>query len=130
MNIVSISGRLVYEPEIKYTSNQKPYISTRIAVDRHDQNKTTDFFVVRIYGKGAEFVKKYFHKGDPIEVTGKLQTESYTKQDGTKVEGVFIFVNECGFTLSKSQGKPQTSETPAETPAEQTAPSDDVPFEI
>lgn len=124
MNTVIITGRLVYEPEMKQTKNGTNYISTRIAVDRRDQNKTTDFFVVRIYGKAAEFVSKYFKKGDPIEITGKLQTESYTKQDGTKVEETFIFANEVGFTLSKAASKPTAAESAP------TAPSSDVPFEI
>lgn len=122
MNIVSISGRLVYEPELKTTKNGTSYVSTRVAVDRHDQNKTTDFFSVRVYGKGAEFVSKYFRKGDPIEVTGKLQTESYTKQDGTKVDGVFIYASECGFTLSKKEA---SASAPAPEPS-----ASDVPFEI
>lgn len=128
MNIVAIVGRLVYEPEIKYTSNQKPYISTRVAVDRHDQNKTTDFFSVRIYGKGAEFMSKYFHKGDPIEVNGKLQTESYTKQDGTKADGVYIFANEVGF-VPKSVQQKSDAPVPAE-PVNAEPVNNDVPFEI
>ena len=126
MNIVSIVGRLVYEPEMKQSKNGTNYISTRVAVDRHDQNKTTDFFSVRVYGKGAEFVNKYFKKGDPIEVTGKLQTESYTKQDGTKVDGVYIFANEVGFVPKSVQ---QRSDEPA--PAEPaTNAKSDMPFEI
>lgn len=44
MNQVLLTGRLVYEPEIKETSTGKKYISTRLAVGRNDKNKTTDFF--------------------------------------------------------------------------------------
>lgn len=124
MNIVSISGRLVYEPELKTTSNGTNYMSSRIAVERHDKDKNTDFFTFRAYGKSAEFIKKYFHKGYPVELSGKLQTSSYEKQDGTKVNETYIFVSEVGFVL-KSQTENQT-QAPAEGP--QTDPS--LPFEI
>ena len=107
MNICAIVGRLVYEPEMKQTKNGTNYVSTRIAVERHDQNKTTDFFTVRTYGKTSEFIVKYFHKGDPIEVSGELQTESYTRQDGTKVDGVFILISKVGFVPQKAQAKPE-----------------------
>ena len=44
MNSINISGRLVYEPEVKTTQSGVTYLSTRIAVNRNDKNKTTDFF--------------------------------------------------------------------------------------
>jgi len=128
MNICAVVGRLVYDLEVKVTRNGTNYVSTRIAVDRHDQNKTTDFFTIRAYGKTSEFMVKYFRKGDPIEVTGELQTESYTKSDGTKVEGVFILVSKVGFVPQKSQAKPEAAEAPVEAPSEPV--KGDLPFEI
>lgn len=124
MNNVSISGRLVYEPEIKYTANGTAYLSSRIAVDRHDKDKNTDFFTIRAWGKTAEFVTKYFHKGSPVEIIGKLQTNSYENQEGKKVTDTFILANEVGFVL-KSE-----SQAPTEAPAEAPKSGSDVPFEI
>lgn len=112
MNNVNIIGRLVYEPELKYTQSGVTYLPMRIAVDRHDKNKTTDFFSAKAWNKTAEFVSKYFHKGDPIEITGKLLTESYTKQDGTKVTDVYINASEVGFTMTQKSGKSEAEPMP------------------
>lgn len=101
MNQVNVTGRLVYEPELKTTQSGTSVLSTRIAVSRNDKDKTTDFFNLKAWKSSAEFISKYFHKGDPIEVSGRLQTESYEKQDGTKVSDVYILVGEVGFVLSR-----------------------------
>ena len=116
MNNLSISGRLVYEPEIKFTNNQTPLIRTRIAVDRHDRNKTTDFFSVLIWDKKAEFVKTYFKKGDPIEITGKLQTQNYTKSDGTNVNEVIIYATEVGFCMTRNADNADARQTREDAP--------------
>ena len=116
MNNINISGRLAYEPEMKTTSNGTNYVSERIAVNRNDKNKTADFFNIKIWGKTAEFVVKYFHKGDPIEITGKLQTESYERQDGTKVNDVYIFVTEVNFCLTPKNGGGDTRQTREDAP--------------
>lgn len=126
MNQVIISGRLVYEPELKSTQSGTAYLSTRLAVARNDKDKTTDFLTIRAWTKTAEFIKHYFHKGDPIEIVGKVQTSSYTKQDGTKVDEVYIFVTEAGFVLSKGEAKP-TEASKAPTRPE---PSGELPFEV
>lgn len=101
MNNVSISGRLVYEPEIKELQSGKKKLPMRIAVGRNDKNKTTDFFSVHAWDSTAEFIVKYFHKGDPIEVTGKLRTDAFEKQDGTKVQETYVLVTEVNFVLAK-----------------------------
>ena len=91
MNSVNLVGRMVYEPELKTTQSGTNYLPLRLAVSRNDKDKTTDFFSAKAWGKTAEFISKYFHKGDPIAVTGKLQVDSYEKQDGTKVSEVYSF---------------------------------------
>ncbi len=122
MNVIAISGRLVYEPEVKKTANEVVYLPLRIAVDRHDKNKTTDFFSCKAWNKTADFIGKYFHKGDAIEIMGKLQTDSYEKSDGTKVTEVYINVSEVSFPLSS------TKKEPAE--AKEEIKADNLPFEI
>ena len=123
MNSINITGRLVYEPEIKTTTNGTTVLSNRIAVNRNDKNKTTDFFNIKIWGKSAEFVAKYFKKGDPIELTGRLQTESYEKQDGTKVNDVVIFVTETNFCLSSKNGGGDTRQSREDAPRDAREPS-------
>lgn len=125
MNSITISGRLVYQPEAKTTSTGSTVLKTRIAVERHDKNKTTDFINVQAWNKTAELIVKYFNKGDGIEITGKLQTESYEKQDGTKVSDVFIYITEIGFPLSK-----RTDAEPQRRPTAQPSEAQDTPIEI
>lgn len=132
MNNISITGRLVYEPELKTTQNGATFMSNRIAVNRADKNKTTDFFNVQAWNKTAEFIYKYFSKGDPIEISGRLQTESYEKKDGTKVNDVVIVALDVNFTLGKAAAAPAPAPAPAEP---QSAPAPDysgegLPFEI
>lgn len=132
MNNISITGRLVYEPELKTTQNGATFMSNRIAVNRADKNKTTDFFNIQAWNKTAEFIYKYFSKGDPIEISGRLQTESYEKKDGTKVNDVVIVALDVNFTLSKATAAPAPAPAPAEP---QSSPAPDysgegLPFEI
>lgn len=117
MNQVNVTGRLVYEPELKTTQSGTSVLSTRIAVSRNDKDKTTDFFNIKAWKGTAEFISKYFHKGDPIEVSGRLQTESYEKQDGTKVNEVVIVAYDVGFVLLR---KSEAEKAP-------TAPSKEIP---
>ena len=122
MNIVILSGRLVYEPECKTTNDGKVYLSTRLAVSRNDKAKTTDFLTVRAWESNARFIQSYFHKGDPIEIVGKMQTSSYEKQDGTKVVDTYVVIDRVEFTLQK-RSEPVTSQgeipaTPGNLPFE------------
>ena len=121
MNISILSGRLVYEVELKETDNGKKYLSTRIAVPRNDKDKTTDFFNFRAWGNTAEFIAKYFKKGDPITVIGELRNSSYEKKDGTKVETSFVEATKVEFVPRASRS--EESATAAE-------PKGDLPFEI
>ena len=124
MNNVIISGRIANELSIKELGDKKK-LSIRIAVPRNDKNKTADFFNAQAWNNNAEFINKYFHKGDPIELTGKLRTDNYEKQDGTKVYETYILVSEAGFTLSK--GKTEAAGNTAPNAAPETG---SLPFEI
>lgn len=122
MNSVILVGRMVYEPEIKTTKSGTAYLPMRIAVDRKDKDRNTDFINCKAWGKTAEFVGKYFHKGDPIEIQGRLQTESYEKSDGTKVNETVVMIFEVGF-VPKAKGERtaepgDSSEVPVELPFE------------
>ncbi len=82
MNSVELSGRLVRDPEVRYTSDQMCIASFTLAVDRHDKNKNTDFPSIKAFGRLGETVEKYCKKGKPIEVRGTLQTGSYEGKNG------------------------------------------------
>lgn len=127
MNTVAISGRLVYEPEIRLTTSGASFLSTRIAVNRNDKNKTSDFFNVKAWNSTAKFIGQYFHKGDPIEIRGRLETSYMEKQDGTKSTETYILADEVSFCLrpiERDQAPKPTTET--EAPKEESVISESI----
>ena len=127
MNQVLLVGRMVFDPEMKQTNNGTSYVPVRVAIDRRDKEKTTDFISCRAWGKTAEFISKYFHKGDPIEIIGRLQSESYEKQDGTKVSGMVVIIDNVNFVPRTTSGQEQ-KQKPYEP--NQTKDEDGLPFEV
>ena len=90
MNRVNLVGRLARDPEVRYSQGQNPTAVARftLAVDRRfkrDGEANADFISCIAFGKTAEFIEKYFFKGMRLGGSGRIQTGSYTKQDGTKV---------------------------------------------
>ena len=87
MNVVVLIGRLVRDPEIRYTSGQTQtaIANFRIAVDRRFKREgqpDADFFTASAFGKMAEFVGKYFHQGSKIVIQGRIQNDNYTDKNG------------------------------------------------
>ena len=91
MNKVVLIGRLTADPEVRYTQGDQPMCiaSYRLAVERRGKKvegqQSADFISIKAFGKGGEFAEKYLHKGMRICVAGRIQTGSYTRQDGQKV---------------------------------------------
>lgn len=126
MNKVELVGRLTKDVELKTTSNETAYCNFTLAVDRRfkDANgeRQTDFINCVAWRQTAEFIKKYFRKGNRIGVCGSIQARSYEK-DGQKVFVTEVLVEEAEFVESqtKTESAPQ-----AEAPQE----SGNLPFEI
>lgn len=107
MNTVALIGRLTADPEIRYTQSGKAVASYRLAVDREFKSEgqpTADFIPCVAWGRNAEFVQKYLHKGMKIGVTGRIQTGSYKKDDGSTVYTTDIIVDNHHFCESKGGG--------------------------
>ena len=119
MNKAIIIGRLVADPEIRYTQGNEPIAIARyrLAVDRRfkkEGEQTADFIPCIAFSKLAEFAKNYLKKGTKIAVVGRIQTSNYTNKDGQKVYTTDIVVEECEFAESKAasgtvQTNPQTA---------------------
>lgn len=124
-------GRLTKDVELKTTSNQTSYCNFTIAVDRRfkDANgeRQTDFINCVAWRQTAEFIGKYFHKGNRIGVCGSIQTRSYEK-DGQKVFVTEVMVEEAEFV--ESQIKTESTPAPQAEPTPAPEPSGDLPFEI
>ena len=87
MNTIIIMGRFTRDPEIRYSQDNKPIARVSIAVDRRYKQEgqpEADFFNLVGFGKTAEFIEKYFHKGMKALVTGELRNNNYTDKDGIK----------------------------------------------
>lgn len=103
LNIAALMGRLTADPELRTTQSGLSVISFRIAVDRNTADSSgsrqTDFIDIVAWRGTAEFVCKYFTKGQMIAVNGSIQTRSYEDKQGNKrtvVEVVAANVNFCG----------------------------------
>jgi single-strand DNA-binding protein len=108
MNKVILLGRLTRDPEVRYSQSDNSTATARfsLAVNRKfknaEGNYDADFINCVAFGKIAEFIEKYFNKGDMIALTGRIQTGSYTNKDGVKVYTTDVVVEEVEFTGGKS----------------------------
>lgn len=112
MNHVVLMGRLTKDPEIRYTNSGKTVGSFSIAVNRRfksDGQPEADFFNCVTFGKQAEFVEKYLHKGTKILLDGEVQNNNYKDKDGVTHYSVSIIVDEIEFAESKSQNNNSAS---------------------
>jgi len=107
MNKVILMGRLTRDPEVRYSQGERATAVARftLAVDRifkRDGESNADFINCVAFGQRAEFAEKYFRQGLKIAITGRIQTGSYVKQDGTKVYTTDVVVEEQEFAESKA----------------------------
>ena len=105
MNKVILIGRLVADPELKNLESGLAVARYRLAVDRKykkDNERQADFINCVTFGKSAEFVERYLHKGTKIAVTGRLHTGSYEK-DGQTHYTTDVIVEEHEFCESRQQ---------------------------
>ena len=107
MNSVSLVGRLARDPEVRYTPSQMAVARFTVAVDRPftrdngGDQQTADFISCVAFGKTAEFIERYFTKGRPIGITGRIQTGSYTNKDGAKVYTTDVVAERVEFVGNK-----------------------------
>lgn len=109
MNSVNLTGRFTRDPEVRYADSGTSIARFTLAVDRRFKQEggpQADFPNCVAFGKTAEFIEKYFSKGMKVELCGRIQTGSYTKEDGTKVYTTDVVAESVGFAESKaaSQG--------------------------
>lgn len=108
MNIVILQGRHTKDPEIKTANSGTSIANCSIAVDRSytpkGEEKKTDFFNLVAFGATADFIGKYFQKGDGIIVTGEIQNRSWEDKDGNKRYATDIIVNKVDFPMGKNSG--------------------------
>lgn len=110
MNKVTIIGRLTKDPEIRYTTGEKSTAVAKwsIAVDRRfkkEGGQEADFFDCTAFGKTAEFMEKYFHKGMKMALVGRLEQSVWKDKDGKNRSSVGITVEEVEFCEKKGEAQ-------------------------
>lgn len=115
MNKVLLIGRLTRDPEIRYSQNNTAIARYTLAVDRMVKNseQSADFIRCVCFNKTAEFAKQYFYKGKKIAITGRIQTGSYTDQEGKTVYTTDIVVENQEFCESRSASSAAPSAQPS-----------------
>lgn len=110
LNKIVLMGRLVRDPELRYTQSQTPVASFSLACerDRKNQNgeKETDFIDCSAWRHTADFISKYITKGTLIVVEGRLQIRSFTDKNGNKRTTPEIVVDNAYFSESKRRSDP------------------------
>lgn len=105
MNIVIMMGRLTKDAEVRYGgANNTAVARFSIAVDRRYKKEgqpDADFFNCTAFGKTAEFIEKYLHKGSKVVIQGELQNDHYKEKDGHQQYAEKVIVNSVEFAESK-----------------------------
>ena len=129
MNRVCLVGRITAKPELRYTGGNIPYTRFSLAVNRTFNNaqgeREADFINIVVWRRQAENVANYLDKGSQISVEGRIQTGSYTAQDGSKRYTTDVVADNVQFLDSRrsSESRANTStpydyqDTPAPMPS-------------
>lgn len=106
LNASVLMGRLVADPELRHTTSDISVTSFTIAVDRDYQKagaeRQADFIDIVAWRSTADFVCRYFRKGQLIAVQGSIQTRMYQDKDGNKRKAFEIVADKVSFCGNKS----------------------------
>lgn len=114
LNHIVLYGRIVRDPELRQTGTGTSVCSFSVACDRdykpENGERETDFVDIVAWRHTGEFVSKWFGKGDPIIVDGRLQIRDWTDKDGNKRRSAEIVAENVYFAGSKrsDSGTPRT----------------------
>ena len=133
MNTICLLGHLTADPELRNTQGGVAVTSFKLAVDRDytpkGQEKQADFIPVVAWRQTAEFVCKYFGKGQRAALTGSLQTRQYTDRDGNNRTAYEVVAEHVYFAESKKDsGAPAPTVDYSDRMPKSAEPADD--FEV
>jgi single-strand DNA-binding protein len=145
LNVAVLMGRLTKDPELRQTPNGVSVTTFTIAVDRDytpkGQERQADFIDIVAWRNTAEFVCKYFRRGQLVAIQGSIQTRTYTDRYGNNRKAVEVVADNVHFAEPKREGNSQngnncTYPTQGKTPDsnadsgdfEEMPPDEDLPF--
>ncbi|GEM04501.1 single-stranded DNA-binding protein 2 [Halolactibacillus miurensis] len=136
LNRVVLVGRLVKDPDLRYTQSGKAVANFTIAVNEPFTNQNgerkVDFFDCVIWNKPAENLANYMSKGKLIGVDGSLRTRKYDNKEGKSVKVTEVLAGSVQFLESNKNNKQEAVDYPRTAPQTQSEPidisDDDLPF--
>ena len=129
LNKVILMGRLTAAPEVKRTQSGTAVCSFTLAVERDFTSKTdgsrqTDFIDCVAWKSTAEFLARNFDKGDPLAISGAIQTRMWEDKQGQKRKAVEVIAAEVHFCGARARDKEKGGEEFTDLPDD----DDDLPF--
>ena len=125
LNRIILMGRLTRDPELRHTQSGAAVASFTLAVDRDFKSRdggdrATDFIDIVAWRNTAEFICRYFQKGQRIALQGSLQARSYTDKDGNRRTAYEVVVDNAFFAESKggASGAPRMNDSQIPTYSE------------
>lgn len=130
-NKILLMGNCTRDPQLSYTPSQTAVVDFGIATNRKwtaqdgSQRDDTCFVDCRAFGKTAENINKFFRKGNPIFVEGRLTFDTWTAQDGGKRSKHRVVVEHWTFVGPAGQSSSSSDSSSQNVPQ---SPDDDIPF--
>lgn len=118
-NKVILIGNLCSDPELKQTQGGTSVCSFNVAINRYSKEpdaKKVDFFTVVAWQAKAEFVSKYFKKGQAIVIVGRLENREWSDKQGNKRISTEIIAEEISFAGNKESTTEAKNEPYMPTP--------------
>ena len=117
LNTATLMGRITKDIELRYTQSSNPVASFSIACERDLKDsvgkRPTDFFSIVAWNSTAEFVERYFSKGDSIIVKGRLQNRDWTDRDGNRRTTTELIADAVYFGQSKKSDDAAPTRAPS-----------------
>ena len=140
-NKVILLGNMTRDPQLNYLPSHTAVVEFSLAVNRTykkqdgSQGKETCFVDCQMFGKRAEVINKYLHKGDPLFIEGRLKLDSWQDKEGNKRSRLRVFVENFEFmgagkgqgSGGSSGGEAAVSDNVGQEPFGG-EPADDIPF--
>lgn len=116
LNRAILMGRLTTDPDLRQTPNGISVVTFSLAVGRNYNKDQTDFINIVAWRQTAEFVSKYFTKGQLVAVEGSIQTRKYTDKQNNPRTAFEVVADQVYFAESKNSGaKPVSQDFPLPT---------------
>lgn len=109
INVVVLTGRMTKDPDLRKTGTGRSVLSFTLAVNRRftgQDGKDTDFVNCVAWGKTAETMANYLHRGSLIGVEGRIQTRNYENQQGQRVYVTEVVADNFTFLESRNAKAP------------------------